>query len=135
MRGFGDYLAYPEKYCPSKLLGFGVKYRSSLEVIASILEAGLGPGVAQRIIITHSGITHLQFKKYLGNLTRRGFMEMGFEKGRPVYRTSRKGHHFLNQYYLLMQMLINSDAYIGQIDMGGNEKPVLGIGSFPKWMR
>ncbi len=137
MRGFGECLPFPEKYNTSKLLGFGVKYRSSIEVIASILEAGLGIGAAQRIILTHSGITHLQFKKYLANLTERGFMEMGFHRGHAVYRTSRKGHHFLNQYHLLLEMLMNTSEYssIGTIGTDGSEKPVLGTGSVPKWMR
>jgi predicted transcriptional regulator len=82
-----------------------MKYRSSFEVIASILETTREDGTGQYAIITRSGITYSQFKKYSSSLTEMGFIETVTEKGRVAYRISEKGLRFLNQYQVLLEML------------------------------
>jgi predicted transcriptional regulator len=87
-----------------------MKYRSSFEVIASILEATREDGAGQYAIIRRSGITHSQFKKYLSSLIGIGFIEAVTEKGQAAYKASEKGLDFLNQYRVLLEMLSGSLA-------------------------
>jgi len=84
-----------------------MKYRSSFEVIASILEAIRKDGVGQYAIMTHAGISYSQFKRYLESLAEIGLVEMKHEEDRILYRTSEKGLYFLDQYYVLLEMLFN----------------------------
>jgi predicted transcriptional regulator len=85
-----------------------MKYRSSFEIIALILETVKHGDVGQYAIITQTGISHLQFKKYLESLAEIGFIETIQEKDRVFYRTSVKGRDFLDQYYVLLEMLSNT---------------------------
>jgi predicted transcriptional regulator len=96
-----------QKHATSKFLNLGMKYRSSFEVIASILEAIRNDGVGQYAIMTHAGISHSQFKKYLESLAEIGLVEMKHKEDRILYRTSEKGLYFLDQYYVLLEMLFN----------------------------
>lgn len=100
----------PQKYSTSKLMNLRMKYRSSFEVIASILETIRGDGAGQYAIITRAGITHLQFKKYLESLTEIGFIETCIENGRIEYKANERGLNFLDQYYLLLEMLSGEEA-------------------------
>jgi predicted transcriptional regulator len=108
MRGFNLHspiLSNPQKYTTSRFLNLRMKYRSSFEVIASILETTREYGTGQYAIITRSGITYSQFKKYSSSLTELGFIETVAESGRALYRISEKGLRFLNQYQVLLEML------------------------------
>jgi len=108
MRGFN--LCSPilsQKYTTSKFLNLRMKYRSSFEIMASMLETMKNGNVGQYAIITQAGISHLQFKKYLESLAEIGFIETEKERGRVFYRTSTKGLSFLDQYYVLLEMLSN----------------------------
>lgn len=111
MRGYS--LCSPNlspKYTTSRFLNLRMKYRSSFEVIASILETVKGGGAGQYSIITQAGITHLQFKKYLESLAEIGFIETMIEKGKISYRTNKKGLDFLDQYYVLLEMLSGAET-------------------------
>jgi len=108
MRGFNlssPTLSQPQKYATSRFLNLRMKYRSSFEVIASILEATRESGAGQYAIIRRSGITHSQFKKYLNSLIGIGFVEAATDKGQAAYKTSEKGLEFLSQYRVLLEML------------------------------
>ena len=108
MRGFNlcsPTLSQPQKYTTSRFLNLRMKYRSSFEVVASILETAREDGAGQYAIITRSCITHSQFKKYLSSLMEVGFIETVTENGHVAYRTSGKGLEFLNQYHVLLEML------------------------------
>jgi predicted transcriptional regulator len=109
MRGYGLCpQATLQKHTTSRFAELRTKYRSSFEIIGSILEITKGNGACQYTIVTRASITHMQFKKYLESLAKTGFIETGIEKGQITYRASRKGLDFLNQYHILLEMLSNS---------------------------
>lgn len=104
-----------------------MKYRSSFEVIASILEAARNGGVGQYAIITKAGLTHLQFKKYLESLTEIGFIETSAENGKLWYKANKRGLDFLAQYYSLLEMLsgeVSSGSDLNATYVFGDEAEV-----------
>ena len=117
MRGYN--LCSPslsQKYSTSKFMNLRMKYRSSFEVIASILETIRDGGAGQYAIITRTGITHLQFKKYLESLTEIGFIETRIENGKTAYKANERGLNFLDQYYLLLEMLSGEETLSGNLN-------------------
>lgn len=129
------------KHATSKFLNLGMKYRSSFEVIASILEAVRNDGVGQYAIMMHAGISHSQFKKYLESLAEIGLVEMKYEENRILYRTSQKGLYFLDQYYVLLETLFNVGVSTGLVGVPGSFRDKVGnqerspASAILRWMR
>ena len=130
-----------QKYATSKFCNLRMKYRSSFEIIASILETVKHGDAGQYAIITQTGISHLQFKKYLESLGEIGFIETIQDKGRIFYRTSMKGRDFLDQYYVLLEMLSNTQISSSTLGIpialedraGARDHSTKGVST--RWMR
>ena len=140
MRGFNLYSPMlSQKYATSKFCNLRMKYRSSFEIIASILETVKHGDAGQYAIITQTGISHLQFKKYLESLAEIGFIETIQEKDRVFYRTSMKGRDYLDQYYVLLEMLSNtqgpSDTTSIPIMLENRTQDHSTKGASTRWMR
>jgi len=84
------------------------KYRSYIEIIASILDAIKYKEATRYSIMQRASINHKQLKKYLESLAKAGFVEVYKNNGRVLYKASEVGLIFLRQYNLLQDMLFNA---------------------------
>lgn len=84
------------------------KYRSRLEILASMLEAVKDNGTARYSLMKHTSINFVQLKRYLEYLIDVGFIEADVKDGRALYRASEQGLDFLRQYYVLRGMLLSN---------------------------
>ena len=82
------------------------KNRSCFEIIATMLEALKDNGLLQFSLMKHTNISYAQFKKYLKALSEIGLIQTAINGDRVVYIASEKGLAFLNQYYVLRDMLL-----------------------------
>lgn len=91
---------------PSMSTGFGKKYRSSFEIIASILEvASTG---ASRFAIAHRlNTNYAHLRKYLALLIKAGFINVEVNGDQISYKTCEKGFEFLRLYNILLRMFIS----------------------------
>lgn len=84
------------------------KYKSHIEIIALILDAARFGGAARYSIMKRTGINYAQLKKYLGSLSKIGFVEVCLKEGEVIYKASENGLAFLSQYSILRDMLISA---------------------------
>jgi predicted transcriptional regulator len=82
------------------------KYRSHFEVIASILESTQYGGATSTSIMNLVNTNHKQITRYLEFLVKLGFIKVGLEKNKVLYRTGEKGFEFMRHYYALQEMLL-----------------------------
>jgi predicted transcriptional regulator len=82
------------------------KYRSHFEVIASILESTQYAGATSTSIMKLVNTNHKQITRYLEFLVKLGFIKVGLEKNRVLYRSGEKGFEFMRHYYALQEMLL-----------------------------
>jgi predicted transcriptional regulator len=94
----------------SHYLLFNKKYRTHFDVIALMLEAAKDDGASRFSIMTRASTNSKQLKKFLKALIEMGFVEIGMKNGRALYKASDKGVAFLNQYYVLEEMLLDPHA-------------------------
>jgi predicted transcriptional regulator len=85
------------------------KYRSYFEIMASILDVARNNSGDRYFLMKRSGVNYSQLKKYLGSLTKIGFIEVEMRGRRIQYCATEKGLAFLRQYYILLGML--ADTY------------------------
>lgn len=90
---------------------FNKKYRSHLEVIASMLKAAKNHSVSRFSIMKEASTNSRQLKRYLKSLTEIGFIKTDVIDGHVLYRASDRGLAFLSQYNILQDMLVK--AYAG----------------------
>jgi predicted transcriptional regulator len=81
------------------------KYRSHFEVIASILESTQYAGATSTSIMKLVNTNHKQITRYLEFLVKSGFIKVGLEKNKVLYRSGEKGFEFMRHYYALQEML------------------------------
>jgi predicted transcriptional regulator len=86
------------------------KYRSHFEIIALMLEAVKESSQARFSIMKHASINCAQLKKFINTLIETGFMAIDVREGKVRYRATEKGLAFLNQYYVLLGMLLTPQA-------------------------
>jgi predicted transcriptional regulator len=86
------------------------KYRSHFEIMASILDVARNNSGDKYFLMKHSDVNYAQLKKYLGSLTRIGFIEVEMRGRRIQYNATEKGLAFLRQYYVLLGMLAGTYA-------------------------
>ena len=72
-----------------------MKYRSSTDITAQILEAANG-GVTKTKIMYKAFLSYAQLKEYLTVLIENGLLE--YIEGEQIYRTTEKGNRFLKIY-------------------------------------
>jgi predicted transcriptional regulator len=94
------------KRCDLFGLPMNKKYRSHFEVIASILESTQYGGATSTSIMKLVNTNHKQITKYLESLVQMGFIEIGLENSKVLYRSGEKGFEFLRHYYALKEMLL-----------------------------
>ena len=82
------------------------KYRSHFEVIASILESTQYAGATTTSIMKLVNTNHKQITRYLEFLVKLGFIKVGLEKNKVLYRSGEKGFDFMRHYYALQEMLL-----------------------------
>ncbi|MEM2946895.1 MAG: winged helix-turn-helix domain-containing protein [Candidatus Bathyarchaeia archaeon] len=82
----------------------GKRYRSSFEIIASILEAACEK-ISRFAIANYLKTNYMLLHKYLDYLVRIGFIDVEYDGKQIFYRTSQKGIEFLGLYYNLLKML------------------------------
>lgn len=105
------------KNAQPKLVNFGKKYRSRFEIISLILEAARDKLVTRFSIVNYADINYVQFKRYLQVLIEMRLIEVHIVNGRVFYKTTAEGINFLNQYYILSNLLsrlkeIKEDAHV-----------------------
>ncbi|MEM3789071.1 MAG: winged helix-turn-helix domain-containing protein [Candidatus Bathyarchaeia archaeon] len=83
---------------------FGKKYRSSFEIIASILEVAV-ERVSRFVIANRLSTNYMQLRRYLSYLVRMGFIDAEAHGKQILYKTSEKGVEFLRLYHTLLAML------------------------------
>jgi len=88
----------------------GKKYRSYFEIMASILDVARNNSGDRYFLMKRSGVNYAQLKKYLGSLTKIGFIEVELRGRRIQYFATEKGLAFLRQYYILLGMLADTYA-------------------------
>jgi predicted transcriptional regulator len=81
------------------------KYRSHFEIIASILDVARNNSGDRYFLMKHTSVNYAQLKKYLGSLTKIGFIEVQARGQKILYCATEKGLAFLRQYYILIGML------------------------------
>jgi predicted transcriptional regulator len=86
------------------------KYRSYFEIMASILDVARNNSGDRYFLMKRSRVNYAQLKKYLGSLTRIGFIEVEMRGRRIQYCATEKGLAFLRQYYILLGMLADTYA-------------------------
>jgi predicted transcriptional regulator len=86
------------------------KNRSCFEIIASILECVKERGLVQFSLMKRASVSYSQFKKYLSFLIEIGLIQKEIDGDHIVYKASDKGLAFLEQYYVLQNMLL--DVYM-----------------------
>jgi predicted transcriptional regulator len=84
------------------------KYRSYLEIIASILDSARGTNKDRYSLMRLTGINYAQLKRYLEPLIKIGFVVASIGGNRISYKATEKGLDFLGQYYGLLEMLLNA---------------------------
>ncbi|MEM3565595.1 MAG: winged helix-turn-helix domain-containing protein [Candidatus Bathyarchaeia archaeon] len=101
----------------SKERVFGKRYRSSFEIIASILEIAV-KGVSRFVIANRLNTNYAQLRRYLSYLVRMGFIDAEADGRKILYKTSGKGLEFLRLYYALLEMFLEdaeAEAYTSVI--------------------
>lgn len=83
------------------------KYRSHFEIMATILDVAKCGSGDRYFLMKRTGINYAQLKKYLGSLTKIGFIEIRMRGQQMLYCATEKGVAFLRQYYVLLAMLTN----------------------------
>src|SRR6476660_8069241 len=83
------------------LYSHSMKNRSEEEVIASILQAGLGDGATKTKIMYDSFLTYSHLNECLSFLLENELLE--FKKGEQIYRTTEKGIKFLQSKHTSIQ--------------------------------
>jgi predicted transcriptional regulator len=81
------------------------RYRSHFEVIASILESTQYAGATSTSLMKLANTNYKQIRKYLEFLIEQGFVEVGLERNKVVYRSGSKGFEFMRHYYALQELL------------------------------
>jgi predicted transcriptional regulator len=89
-------------------LPFSKKYRSHFEIIASILDAAKFNDGDRYFLMKRTSVNYAQLKKYLDTLTKIGFIEVRMRDQQILYCATNKGLEFLNQYYVLIGMLVST---------------------------
>jgi predicted transcriptional regulator len=87
-----------------------MKYRSRLEIIASMLEVAASGDASRTTIMYRSFISHAQLKEFLSFLLQKGIIieyrkEGKGNKERTLYKTTEKGLHFLHIYNEMNDLL------------------------------
>lgn len=70
-----------------------MKYRSRTEITSRILESA-AEGTTKTKIMYKAFLSYAQLQEYLSVLVQNGLLE--HDKGEQLYRTTEKGHRFLN---------------------------------------
>jgi len=83
----------------------GKRYRSSFEIIASILEVAV-EGVSRFVIANRLNTNYMQLRRYLSYLVRMGFVDVEVNGKQILYKTSERGMEFLRLYNALLEMLL-----------------------------
>jgi predicted transcriptional regulator len=88
-----------------------MKYRSRLEIIASMLEVAASGDASRTTIMYRSFISHAQLKEFLSFLLQKGIIieyrkeGKGNREERTLYKTTEKGLHFLHIYNEMNDLL------------------------------
>jgi predicted transcriptional regulator len=80
-----------------------MRYRTRTEIIARILKVASEDTVLKTKIMYGAFLSHQQLKEYLSILLERGLLE--HNEPQQTYRTTEKGHHFLQTYNNLNEMI------------------------------
>jgi predicted transcriptional regulator len=89
-------------------LPFSKKYRSHFEIIASILDATKFNDGDRYFLMKRTSVNYAQLNKYLEILTKIGFIEVRMRDQQILYCATNKGLEFLNQYCVLIGMLVST---------------------------
>ncbi len=85
------------------------RYRSSFEIFAMMIQAvkeNNGNGAPKFSIMRETSINSAQLKRYLRHLSQMGFVELGNNGDRVVYKATERGLDFLRQYTVLQKMML-----------------------------
>ena len=82
--------------------------RSSIELLALILEAVKNNCATRYPLMKYTGINYAQLEKYLQLLIRIGFIKQDVKEYKVSYEASGNGLAFLRQYNVLRDMLLNA---------------------------
>jgi predicted transcriptional regulator len=88
-----------------------MKYRSRLEIIASMLEVAASGDASRTAIMYKSFISHAQLKEFLSFLLQKGIIieyrkeRKGNREERTLYKTTEKGLHLLHLYNEMNNLL------------------------------
>jgi predicted transcriptional regulator len=86
------------------------KYRSHFEIMALMLEAVKENREARFHIMKHAGINCTQLRRFLDSLVGMGFVNMEMKDGKILYKASERGLAFLEQYHVLLGMLLTAHS-------------------------
>jgi len=89
----------------------GKRYRSSFEIIASILDIAV-EGVSRFVIANRLNTNYRQLQRYLSYLVRMGFIDVEANGKRILYKTSAKGLKFLRLYHALLETLLKNEPQV-----------------------
>jgi predicted transcriptional regulator len=102
------------------------KYRSHLDIIASILEATRINALGLHTLMNQSNTSFALFKRYLESIIEIGLMEKETDQDRILYKATEKGLVFLERYHSLQQMLV--DAKLNE-SLGAAQKVPMYVGA------
>lgn len=103
----------------------GKRYRSSFEIIASILEAACEK-ISRFAIANYLKTNYILLHKYLDYLVRIGFIDMEYDGRQIFYKTSQKGIEFLGLYHNLLKMLSDATETKVHVNTGLSEYQLKG---------
>jgi predicted transcriptional regulator len=81
-----------------------VKKRSSLDIIATILDAANG-GIGKTRLLEKANLTTSQFRKYLDLLLTKKLIVESTIAGRPAYKTTELGIRYVTLYASIRSVL------------------------------
>ncbi len=88
-----------------------MKYRSRTDITAQILEAANG-GCTKAKIMYRTFLSYVQLRQYLVILVENGLLE--YNRGTQTYRTTDKGHRFIQAYNQIGEFIAPRQERRGQ---------------------
>ena len=83
-----------------------MKYRSRTDIASHMLEAANG-GATKTKIMYAAYLSYAQLKEYLAVLAANGLLD--FDKNTQTYRTTERGHRFLQSFERLDEMMVTEE--------------------------
>ncbi len=84
-----------------------MKYRSRTDIAAQVLKAAGDGGATKTRIMYKAFLSYAQLKEYLAVLDANGLLD--FDKNTQTYRTTERGHRFLQSFERLDEMMVTEE--------------------------